>query len=173
MFDKQKVRVGQGYVNLTHVGIGQTVKFQVTLYSSGKPASLALAANEPSGISITVSSVPQGADLKVDGKDVGTTPKIVEVGVGKHLLEFSKDGFNAGKFPLEIGARDVSGGSVSYELGTSTHDTVELRDGSVLTGDVISLNGVEIQLRIAGSVQTLDRNKVKRILLTEREPLSQ
>jgi hypothetical protein len=80
-----------------------------------------------------VNSVPQGAVLKVDGTDAGTTPKMVKVGVGKHLLEFTKEGFNAGKFPMEVGPDDVSGGSVSYELGTSAHDTIELRDGSVLT----------------------------------------
>lgn len=35
---------------------------------------------------------------------------------GKHVLEFNKEGFNSGQFPLEIGLDDVSGGSVSYEL---------------------------------------------------------
>ena len=173
VFDKQKVRIGQGYVSLTNVSVGQTVKFQVTLYASGKPASLALAENPPTTISITVNSIPQGAKLRVDGKESGATPKMIEVGVGKHLLEFSKDGFTAGKFPLEISPRDVSGGSVSYELGASSHDTFELRDGSVLTGDLISVNGMEVQLRVGGMLQTLDRNKVKRILLTEREPLGQ
>jgi hypothetical protein len=42
----------------------------------------------------------------------------------------------------------------------------------VLTGDLVSVSGMEIQLRIAGALQTLDRNKIKRILLTEREPAS-
>jgi hypothetical protein len=49
---------------------------------------------------------------------------MVKVGLGKHLLEFTKVGFNAGKFPMEVGPDDVSGGSVSYELGTSAHDTI-------------------------------------------------
>lgn len=89
--------------------------------------------------------------------------------MGKHLLEFSKEGFNVGKFPLEIGPDDTSGGSVSYELGTSAHDTVELRDGSVLNGDVESLSASEVLVRIGGSVQHFDRNQVKRILLVERE----
>jgi hypothetical protein len=58
--------------------------------------------------------------LKVDGNAVGTAPRIINVGMGKHILEFSKDGFNDGRFPLEIGLNDVSGGSVSYELRTSS-----------------------------------------------------
>ena len=101
-------------------------------------------------MSVTVNSIPQGASLRVDGKDVGTTPKIVEVGIGKHILEFSKEGFNSGKFPLEITSRDASGGSVSYELGSAAHDTIELRDGSVLSGDLVSINGMQVVLRIGG-----------------------
>jgi hypothetical protein len=88
------------------------------------------------------------------------------------LLVFIKEGFNAGKFPLEITAHDASGGSVSYELGSAAHDTIELRDGSVLEGDLISINGMQVELRIGGNTQTLDRNHVKRILLTERDPAS-
>jgi len=39
--------------------------------------------------------------LKVDGTLAGTTPKIVQVTPGKHVLAFSKEGFNSGTFPLE------------------------------------------------------------------------
>jgi hypothetical protein len=91
------------------------------------------------------------------------------VGVGKHVLEFSRAGFNPGKFPFEIGPDDASGGSVSFELGTSAHDTIELRDGSVLTGDVISVAGMEIVIKVGGTDQRMNRNQVKRILLVERE----
>ena len=107
--------------------------------------------------------------FSLDGKEVGTTPKIVDVGIGNHVLNFSKEGFNTGKFPLEITSRDVSGGSVSYELGSAAHDTIELRDGSVLAGDLVSVNGMQVVVRIGGNVQNFDRNQVKRILLTERD----
>ena len=124
----------------------------------------------PRSISITVNSVPQGASLKVDGEDSGITPKIVRMTPGKHVLEFSKEGFNTGKFPLEIGPDDASGGSVSYELGTLAHDTVELRDGSVLVCDVESMSATEVVLRVGGALQHMDRNKIKRMLLVERDP---
>lgn len=116
--------------------------------------------------------MPQGAALTVDGKAVGTTPKIVDIAIGKHMLEFAKEGFNPGKFPLEITAHNASGGSVSYELGGAAHDTIELRDGSVLEGDLASINGMQVQLRIGGNIQNFDRNQVKRILLTERDPVT-
>jgi hypothetical protein len=174
VFDKNKARVGEGYINVTNVAAGETVKFQVTLRASGSPASVsvAVATNTPRSVSITVNSVPQGATFKVDGKEAGVTPKLIELGNGRHILEFEKEGFNSGTFPLEITSHDVSGGSVSYELGNSAHDTIELRDGSVLAGDLVSLNGVEVEVRIGGKTQTFDRNQIKRILLTERAPAS-
>lgn len=172
VFDKSKARIGEGYINLTNVAAGETVKFQVTLSVSGSPSSVAVAASAPRTVSITVNSVPQGAVLTVDGKATGTTPKIIDVAIGKHVLEFAKEGFNSGKFPLEITAHDASGGSVSYELGSAAHDTIELRDGSVLEGDLVSINGMQVEVRIGGNTQTFDRNQVKRILLTERAPAS-
>ncbi len=179
LFDKNKVRIGEGYISLNNVGVGETVKFQVAMDAAGVPASFGLAARDlPQGmgppqaarkVSITVNSVPQGALVKLDGTDVGTTPKIVEVSAGKHRLDFSKEGFNSGAFPLEIGPNDTSGGSVSYELGSSVHDTVELRDGSVINGDLESVSATEVVVRIGGKDAKYDRNQIKRILLVERE----
>ena len=34
----------------------------------------------------------------LDGKGIGTTPKIAEVTLGKHILTFSKEGYNTGRF---------------------------------------------------------------------------
>ncbi len=87
------------------------------------------------------------------------------------MLEFSKDGFNKGHFPLEITPDDASGGSVSYELGSSAHDSIELRDGSVLSGE--SVSATEVLMRIGGNVQRFDGNQVKRIGLVPRETSSQ
>jgi len=179
LFDKNKARIGEGWISLSSVGVREIVKFQTNVSTTGVPVSIALAPRSlpdelqaflpPKTISITVNSVPQGADLKLDGAAVGATPKIVKVGPGKHVLEFSKEGFNTGKFPLEIGPMDTSGGNVSFELGSSARDTVELRDGSVLSGDLVSISGMEIVIKVGGTDQRLNRNQVKRILLVERE----
>jgi hypothetical protein len=181
MFDQNKVRVGEGYIQLSNVGPGETVKFQVTMSTSGTPVSYSLAPRSlpqglesyapPRAISVTVNSVPQGATLLVDGVEAGTTPKLIQLTQGKHTLQFKKEGFNPGTFPMEIGPNDTSGGSLSYELGTSAHDTVELRDGTVITGDVESMSPTEVRVLVGGQGQTLDRNKVKRILLVERSPV--
>src|SRR5262245_18839111 len=89
------------------------------------------------------------------------------------MLEFSKEDFNSGHFPLEVSPDDVSGGSVSYELGTSAHDTVERRDGSVLSGDLESVSASEVLVKIGGNLQKPDRNQVKRIGLVSREVAGQ
>jgi hypothetical protein len=180
LYDKNKVRIGDGWITIENVPPGQSVKFQTTVHALGTPVSVELAVNSvpaelqplapPKKISMTVNSVPQGAVLSVDGVEAGTTPKLVQLTVGKHSLGFVKEGFYTGTFPLEIGPDDVSGGSVSYELGTSAYDTIELRDGTVLSGDLVAVSGMEVRVRVAGTIQSLDRNKVKRILLTERDP---
>lgn len=179
LFDKNKTRIGEGFLTLSNVGPGQLVKFQTTIQMSGSPVSLSVVARSvprelgPAAparkVTITINSVPQGASVKVDGTEIGTTPKLAQLAVGSHKLEFSKEGFNTGTFPLEIGPDDASGGSVSYELGTSAHDTVELRDGTVLSGDLLSIDATDVTVRVAGGAQHFDRNEVKRILLVERD----
>jgi hypothetical protein len=181
LFDKNKVRIGEATMMVSNVSPGETVKFETTVAASGTPISLSIAARylpkelgpaaPPKTVSITVNTVPQGAVAKLDGAEVGATPKIVQVTVGKHILEFSKEGFNSGTFPFEIGPDDASGGSVSFDLGTSAHDTIELRDGSVLSGDVVSVSGTEVVVKIGGGNQSLDRNQVKRILFVQRQPI--
>jgi hypothetical protein len=183
LFDKNKVRIGEATITISNIAPGETVKFQTTIATTGSPASLSLAARylpeelgpmaPPKVISITVNTVPQGAIAKLDGAEVGTTPKIVQVAVGKHILEFSKEGFSNGTFPFEIGPDDASGGSVSFELGTSAHDTIELRDGSVLSGDLVSVSGMDVVIKIGGSDQHINRNQIKRILFVQRQPLEQ
>ncbi len=183
VYDKSKVRVGEGWIAISDVTPAEVVKFQTTITASGAISSMELVpqslptelqpALPPKTISVTVNSVPQGADVKMDGAALGTTPKIVQVIPGKHTLVFSKEGFNPGTFPLEITPNDVSGGSVSYELGVSAHDTLELRDGSILSGDVQSMSATEVFIRIGGAIQNINRNQVKRIALVQRDPPSE
>jgi len=179
LFDDKKTRIGEALLSVSDVAPGETIKFQTTIGTTGNPSSVAIvadylppelgAAAPAKTVSLTVNSIPQGAQLKVDAVDVGTTPKVVQLAVGKHRLEFRKEGFNNGTFPLEIAPNDAAGGSVSYELGSAVHDTVELRDGSVLNGDVESVSASDVVVRIGGQNGHYDRNQVKRILFVERE----
>ena len=179
-FGKDNIRIGSGYITVSNLGVHEKVKFTMPFSATGgQPATLKLQAIQvpkelgpaapPKKIRLTVYSVPAGANLKVDGEDVGVTPKQVELAMGKHTLQFSRDGYHNGSFPLEVGPDDVSGGTVSYELGSLAHDTVEMRDGSTLVGDVESMDATSVVVRVAGNLQSVDRNQVKRILLVPRE----
>jgi len=171
LFDKNKVRIGEDAIALTNVGPGETVKFETTVMTSGNPVAISVqdSAQIQRAITLTVNSTPQGALLKLDGAEQGTTPRLITVGPGKHTLTFSKEGFAAGNFSLEISRDDVSGGTISYELGASAFDSIELRDGSVINGDLVSVSGMDIEIRVGGTIQHLDRNKVKRVMLVERQ----
>jgi hypothetical protein len=171
LFDKVKVRVGEDGISLRNVGPGETVRFQTTVMASGQPVSVSIQAKSDSSraITLTVNSSPQGALLKVDGAEAGVTPRLITIGAGKHTLTFSKEGFKAGDFPLEIGQNDVSGGSISYELGAASFDSIELRDGSVLNGDLVSISGMDVEIRVGGNIQHVDRNRIKRVMLVQRD----
>jgi hypothetical protein len=179
LFDKSKARISEGSMDLSNLGPGEAVKLQLNASAAGTPVSMTVSpASLPTELSaygptrtvaITVYSVPSGAKLKVDGKEVGATPMALNFTIGSHVLEFVKEGFNAGTFPMVVTQDQIAGGSVSYELGTAAHDTVELRDGSVLSADVESVSATSVEVRIGSNRQTLDRNQVKRIAFVQRE----
>lgn len=182
-FDKNQTRIGEGYIDLSDVPPGQTVNFDMGFSALGKPASMKLVPKDlPADlqsyapvktVSITVYSVPSGASLSVDGKPAGVTPTVVSLKTGDHKLEFSKEGFSPGIYPVQITGEEASGGTISYELGSSAHDTIELRDGTVISGDIESMSATDLVVAVGGKPQTLDRNQIKRILLVQRGPAAQ
>jgi len=180
LLDANRTRVGEGYVGVSNLSPNETTKFALSISTLGVPVELKL---EPRNldeslsqfgpakkISTTVYTVPAGAQVKLDGSDAGATPVVVQLTVGKHDLEFSKEGYRTGHYPIVIGPNDASGGSISYELGGLSTDTVELRDGTSINGDVISVDASQVTLRMGGELKPFARNQVKRILLVEREP---
>lgn len=171
IFDKKNIRISDGYIHLTNLGPGETVKFTVNAFCTGTPEAMTLGSGEVRKVSVTVYSVPSGAQLTVDGAAAGVTPVAVNLAPGSHSLEFMKEGFNKGTFPFVVSASQLSGGSVTFELGASAHDTVELRDGTVITGDVEEMNATQVVFRVGGNLQNIERNQVKRISLVQRDTL--
>lgn len=171
LFDKNKVRIGEDTISLSNLAPGETVKFQSNVLASGAPVSIVIQdqAAAAKTVSMTINSTPQGAMLKVDGTEVGTTPRVINVGVGKHILTFAKEGFTNGNFPLEISPNDVSGGSVSFELGSPSFDTIELRDGSLINGNLVAIAGMDVEIRVGGNIQHVDRNRIRRVLFVQRD----
>jgi PEGA domain len=175
--DKNKVRIGEGLLQVSDLDAGQSAKIQFQFNSVGIPATVALAARKEmlggKTIPLRIISVPAGARLKVDGQDAGTTPVMVRLAVGTHQLDLTKEGYAPGGTPLDVTADELPGGSITVELGGLSRDTVELRDGSVVLGDVISVSMMAVTVRVEGKEQTYDRNQVKKIMLVEREVIQQ
>lgn len=179
LFDKKQVRISDGFITVSNVAPGEVVKMQVTAGALGVPASMTISPRDlppelqslapPKIIPVTVYSVPAGAKLMVDGSDAGTTPIAVKLTVGSHKLEFSKQGFSNGTFPLTISPDQLPGGSITFELGGASFDTIDLRDGTVISGDVESVDATNVVVRVGGNLQNIDRNLVKQILFVERE----
>jgi hypothetical protein len=55
------------------------------------------------------------------------------------------------------------------ELGGLSTDTVELRDGTIALGDIMSMSMTQVMLRVDGKDQKYDRSQVKKIMLVERQ----
>lgn len=176
LLDKNKVRVGDGVLHISDLDPGQVAKIPFQVNSTGLPMALNVVAdNDASGIPtslktipLNIISVPVGAKFKVDGTDAGITPKIVNLQVGTHTLEFSKEGYATGSTPVEVTDDELPGGSITFELGGLAADTVELRNGTVLLGDVISLSMSSIVIRVDGIDKTYDRNQINKIMLVQR-----
>jgi len=176
LLDKDKVRIGNGTLNITDLDPGQQVKLPFQVGSLGVPASLSLVAHTDAAgiptslrtVPLKVISVPPGASLKVDGHDEGFTPATVRLTAGNHTLSFSKEGYLSGSTPVDIKPGEAAGGSITFELGGLSQDSVELRGGTVLQGDVISMTMTSVVVRVDGKEQTFDRNQVQKIILVER-----
>lgn len=174
LMDRQNVRIGEGVLTIDDLSAGQSAKVQFQCNSVGPPVSLTLSAYNAGGIPnskaipITIISVPPGAALKVDGQDVGVTPVTVRVLSGTHSLELSKDGYAVAKTPLDVNPDEVLGSSITITLGGLDNDTVELRDGAILKGDVMSMSLESVVIKVSGNDQIFDRNKIKKIFLVER-----
>ena len=163
--DKNGVRIGRARLQLPEIGAYRSQKAQIQFSAAGTPAALTLLAGKT--IPLKVISVPAGANLRVDGEDASVTPKLVDFTIGTHSLELSKEGYATGNTPLDVGADELPGGSVTVELGGLTQDTVELRDGTIVLGDVISMSMTTVVIRVAGKEQKHDRNEVKKMILVE------
>ena len=175
LLDRNNVRLGSGLLIIEDLNPGQSAKVQFQCTSVGQPAVLNLAANNSGGvptstkaIPVMIVSVPPGATLKVDGQAMGMTPVTVRMLAGTHNLELHKEGYADVKTPLDVNPDELPGGSITITLGGLASDTIELRDGSILNGDVLSMTLEAVVIKVQGTEQTFDRNRIKKIFLVER-----
>ncbi|HLB93377.1 MAG TPA: PEGA domain-containing protein [Terriglobales bacterium] len=166
ILDANGVKIGKARLQLDAIPPYRTAKSQVQFSAAGTPANVTLIAGKT--IPLSVRSVPPGASFSVDGQDAGLAPKLYDFTIGSHTIEFHKEGYAPGSTQLDVTADELPGGSISLELGGLSQDTVELRDGTTITGDLISMTLHEAVFQSDGKVKTLDRNQIKKIYLVER-----
>jgi hypothetical protein len=164
--DKDNVRIGRSLLRLPEIHAKSSEKAQLQFSTAGVPAGATLLVGRT--VALKVSSTPPGANLKVDGHDNGITPRGVDFTVGMHNIELSKEGYATATSPLEVTGDEVEGGGISFELGSMSQDMLQLRDGTTVLGDVMSLTMSSVVIRVDGKDQKFDRNQVRKILLVER-----
>lgn len=172
LLDKNGKRVGEGYLEVTNLAAGQRAKIPVSVHVLGSFASMELQpqhlpSDEPMKIKMHITSVPSGANLKLDAQDSGVTPQVLPIAPGKHVLEFSKEGYATGSTPVEIAENSLPG-SVELELTALTVDTVVLRNGTVMMGNLVSVTDAGVNINIKGKLTKLERSRVARIVLGQR-----
>ena len=177
-YDKDNVQIGTSSLTITE-GIAPHGKLrqQVSFNTSGKPARLVFASKEVSvsadgtaikKVQVSVRSTPSGADMSIDGQLLGVTPKVLRIPVGSHTLVLTKAGYTKVEYPFEVGEHDGNGGLIEIELGTN-NDIVELRDGTSVAGDVISIDPNILKMNVGDKPIEYPRNMVKRITMVQRE----
>jgi hypothetical protein len=150
LLDKNDVRIGNGLLIVEDLNPGQSAKVQFQCTAVGQPAKLNIAARNSGGVPI------------------GTTPVTVRMVAGTHSLLLHKEGFADAKTPLDVNPDESPGGSITITLGGLANDTIELRDGSILTGDVLSMTLESVVINVQGAEQIFARNRIKKIFLVER-----
>jgi hypothetical protein len=168
LLDKTGKRVGEGYLEVTNLAAGQQAKIPVSVHAMGSFARMELQpqhlpTDEPMKIKMSITSVPSGARLKLDAQESGVTPQILAIAPGIHTLEFGKEGYETASTPLDI-VENSPPGSLKLELNPLTLDTVVLRDGTELLGNVISVTGSSVAVSVKGKTTRLPRTRVARVL---------
>jgi hypothetical protein len=172
LLDKNGKRVGEGYLEVSNLAGGQQAKIPVSVHAMGSFARMELQpqhlpSDEPMKVKMSVTSVPSGASIKIDSQDSGLTPQALPIAPGKHVLEFSKEGYATASTPLDIAANAMPG-SVNLELAPLALDTVVLRDGTVLSGNLTSVTATGVAINVKGKPTKVDRGRVARVIFGVR-----
>ncbi len=175
LFDKSHKRIGEGYIEVINIAPGQQAKVTVSAHAMDAIASMELQpqnvpSDEPVKVKMSVATTPPGASLKIDGQESGYTPQTVVLVAGKHVLEVSKEGYATASTPVDVAAGSLPA-SVGLELSPLMQDTLVLRDGTVVLGDVSSVTMSAVTLNVKGKIKKFDRNQVARVVFAQRQAL--
>ncbi len=176
LFDKNHKRIGEGYIEINNLGPGQQAKVPVSAHATMDAiASMELQpqnvpSDEPAKGKMILASTPPGASLKIDGQESGYTPQTLMLVAGKHVLEVSKEGYATANTPVDVAPGSLPA-SVSVELSPLTQDTLVLRDGTLMLGDISSVTMTAVTMNVKGKIKKFDRNQVARVIFVQRQTI--
>ena len=107
---------------------------------------ITLQAPKPIYGTASITSTPLGAEMTIDGKPFGETPKSFNIAIGKHTLELSKIGYQTLSIPFEIKEEETTPIDITLskttlvEIEANVQSRVEI-DGNQLGYTPVNYNG--------------------------------
>ena len=166
ILDANGVKIGGARLRWEAIPPYRTATAQVQFSAADAPAKVSLLAGKT--IPLAVKSVPPGATFSCRRGGRGASlPSYLTLLSGHTRSSFTKTDMRPGSTQLDVGTDELPGGSITLELGGLSQDTVEMRDGTTATGDLISLTLQEAEFQSEGKTKTLERNQIRKIFLVE------
>lgn len=98
----------------------------------GKDEKIVIPNPEPLYGTLNVSSDPMGANIIIDGKDYGTTPRVInKVLIGKHTIKIDKKGCNPETKDVEVTENTMIDVNVTLSVGESVTITTSPSDAKI------------------------------------------
>jgi hypothetical protein len=98
--------------------IGYLMAEEVVVVEAGKTVELQLDLLPYAGV-LVVKTTPKGGQIFVDGKGVGVTPFEGEISIGRRAVEIRRDGFQAYREVIQVGAGEVYKLDVTLQKGAA------------------------------------------------------
>lgn len=119
-----------------HVFEAKKESHKVSLMSTdivlGKDVEIIIPDPEPIYGSINVTSDPIGASIIIDGKDIGTTPRIIKnILIGNHTVVFEKNGYNSETKKIKVSEGEMIDIAATLSIGKTVTITTNCPNAKI------------------------------------------
>ncbi len=131
---------------------------QTISVEEGKDKTIQLTSPAPITGTLSLNSRPLGANIKIDGKDYGTTPKnITDMLIGHHTIVISKDGYAPKTEQFDISEDETQRVSVALEKSAVPQAATAVSKAGTADGDkTFTVKGVTFTMKpVAGGTFTM------------------
>ena len=98
----KNITIPKGTEIITYVA-GQT-PLEIAKFANTRDSQASSATSTPELSTLLVKSTPEGAEITIDGKYVGSTQSTLTLGPGEHTIQLQKQGFKLWERPLTVSA---------------------------------------------------------------------